>query len=363
MKLRFLVLFLVLVGLGFWRIKPALAEEDCLADPKGWPPEKLERCSKELEHLYDLSRAATTPLESEIKNLGNRINALQTGINAAVAKQKRLGLEVVDREEKVAEHYVLFGKKIRELYKSLRGSSLLVQLLSTVGAGQINREIAYQGSASNVDKQLIVGLSGEILSLETDKKRLEEQKIKLALLQEILNKQADFYKGEVAQAKAYQSDLSGKISSLQASILAAKSGSFITSVGDSELADDYNASIKGFRESAPSGSFSGVSFGVCSHRKGMSQYGARGRAQAGQNYKAIVKAYYGKEPVGKDTGGSIKVAGFGEMDFETAYLYGIAEMPSSWNLEALKAQAVAARTYAYRYKTAGTTICTTESCQ
>ncbi|KKW02808.1 MAG: hypothetical protein UY37_C0011G0017, partial [Candidatus Beckwithbacteria bacterium GW2011_GWC2_49_11] len=135
MKLRFLVLFLVLVGLGFWRIKPALAEEDCLADPKGWPPEKLERCSKELEHLYDLSRAATTPLESEIKNLGNRINALQTGINAAVAKQKRLGLEVVDREEKVAEHYVLFGKKIRELYKSLRGSSLLVQLLSTVGAG------------------------------------------------------------------------------------------------------------------------------------------------------------------------------------------------------------------------------------
>ena len=93
----------------------ARAEEDCLADPKGWPPEKLERCSNELEHLYELSKAATTPLESEIKNLGNRVNALQMGISAAVAKQKRLGLEVVDREEKVAEHYVLFGKKIREI--------------------------------------------------------------------------------------------------------------------------------------------------------------------------------------------------------------------------------------------------------
>lgn len=32
------------------------------------------------------------------------------------------------------------------------------------------------------------------------------------------------------------------------------------------------------------------------------------------------------------------------------YVYGIAEMPSSWNIEALKAQAVAARTYAYLRK-------------
>jgi len=38
-------------------------------------------------------------------------------------------------------------------------------------------------------------------------------------------------------------------------------------------------------------------------------------------------------------------------------------MPSSWHGEALKAQAVAARTYAYRYKSQGTEICTTEACQ
>ena len=95
----------------------------------------------------------------------------------------------------------------------------------------------------------------------------------------------------------------------------------------------------------------------------MSQYGARGRAQAGQNYKQILSKYYGKEPVGKDTGGTIKVAGFGEMDFEGRYLLGIAEMPSSWHPEALKAQAVAARTYAYRYKVQGSEICTSEACQ
>ncbi|MBP7832637.1 MAG: hypothetical protein KA035_02600 [Candidatus Levybacteria bacterium] len=95
----------------------------------------------------------------------------------------------------------------------------------------------------------------------------------------------------------------------------------------------------------------------------MSQYGARGRAQSGQDYKTILKAYFGKEPVSKDTGGNIKVAGFGEMDFEGKYLLGIAEMPSSWHPEALKAQAVAARTYAIRYKNEGKEICTTEACQ
>jgi hypothetical protein len=67
--------------------------------------------------------------------------------------------------------------------------------------------------------------------------------------------------------------------------------------------------------------------------------------------------------VSKDTGGNISVSGQGSMDFETTYLYGIAEMPSTWNAEALKAQAIAARTYAYRYKQDGKEICTTEACQ
>jgi len=105
------------------------------------------------------------------------------------------------------------------------------------------------------------------------------------------------------------------------------------------------------------------SFGAHTHRKGMSQYGARGRAQSGQDYKAILKAYYSKEPVGKDTGGDIRVSGQGSINFEEKYLYGIAEMPSSWHPEALKAQAIAARTYAYRYKAEGKEICTTEACQ
>jgi hypothetical protein len=83
----------------------------------------------------------------------------------------------------------------------------------------------------------------------------------------------------------------------------------------------------------------------------------------GYNASQILKAYFGKEPVNKDTGGTINVSGVGNVDFENYYLMGISEMPSTWNLEALKAQAIAARTYAYRYKIEGKQICTTESCQ
>src|SRR6185369_1003024 len=58
--------------------------------------------------------------------------------------------------------------------------------------------------------------------------------------------------------------------------------------------------------------------------------------------------------------GSINVSGYGDMSFEDAYLIGIYEMPASFPMEALKAQAVAARTYALRQ---GGSICATESCQ
>ena len=58
----------------------------------------------------------------------------------------------------------------------------------------------------------------------------------------------------------------------------------------------------------------------------------------------------------------ICVEGYGNMDFQK-YLYGIAEMPDTWPKEALKAQAVAARSYAYRFVKAGKCICTTQSCQ
>jgi hypothetical protein len=219
--------------------------------------------------------------------------------------------------------------------------------------------LAYQKAAADEDKEIITNIALSINSLEERKKDLESEKVKLAATKANLDK-------IIEEAKKYQGELTGQIADLSArqqEIINARSGGFTATIGDSNLADDYKASINGFRESAPGGYFAVFSFGAYTHRKGMSQYGARGRAQSGQSANQILNAYYGKDPVGKDTGGDIQVDGFGSMNFEDKYLMGIAEMPSSWHPEALKAQAIAARTYAYRYKTQGSSICTTEACQ
>lgn len=328
--------------------------------------EDLQNQINDLEKLKQMSEAATTPLESQVKDLDTRIKNAQAGIVKAKKDSDDLAVSINKREDELAGYYIILKERVKSQYKQMRTMSPLLVVISSQDAAEATKGLAYHDSIKAQNEQLITLVGTDISKLEADKKTLEERQATLAALQIKLDAQADFFKGEIAKAKAYQKDLAGQISALSAKqqeIINARSGGFTASIGDSELADDPNASIKGFRDNAPAGSFAVFSFGAYTHRKGMSQYGARGRAQSGQDFKAILKAYYGKEPTGKDTGGSISVSGYGSMDFETTYLYGIAEMPSDWDMEALKAQAVAARTYAYRYKQDGKAICTTEACQ
>lgn len=330
------------------------------------PVEDLQKQIDELAKMRQMSEDATKPLQSQLDSLENRIKSAQAGIDKAKKDSEKLAQDIGQREEDLAVKYVILSKRIAEQYKRLRTVSPLSIFLASNNASRLTRDLAYRNSVEAQDNRLISDLDKNIEQLETDRQKLEDDQKHLAALQVQLDEQADFFRVEISKAEDYQKVLSSQIADLSArqqDIINSRSGSFTASIGDSELADDYNASIKGFREAAPSGSFAVFSFGAHTHRKGMSQYGARGRAQSGQNYKQILNAYYGKEPVSKDTGGNINVSGYGGMEFETKYLYGIAEMPSSWDLEALKAQAVAARTYAYRYKQEGKEICTTESCQ
>ncbi|MDP2724566.1 MAG: SpoIID/LytB domain-containing protein, partial [Bacteroidales bacterium] len=209
---------------------------------------------------------------------------------------------------------------------------------------------------------IIAQISLELIQLDKDKQKVEADRISLADLQAKVDKEAEFFEGEIAGAKAYQQQLSGKIATLtakQQAILAARSGSVITSVGAVPIGSDFAGSIAGFNQDAPSGYFAVFSFGAYTHRNGMSQYGAKKQAET-KNYRDIIQWYYGYG-VKKDDGmpTTIDVQGVGTMDMQK-YLYGIAEMPSDWHIEALKAQAVAARSYAKR---AGKPICTTQSCQ
>lgn len=331
--------------------------------------DEVDDLTKQINDLtasLNQSKAASAPLESQLKNLQGQLADIKQKV--ALIEQ-----DIEEKKKNIASGYKslekqqdIFERTIRQYYINTYADSPVLLLVSAKSASDATQKLAYQKAKADQDKAIITNIALSIADLERKKKNLESEEERLSIAKASLDKQSAELDKIVKGAKSYQADLSGKIAQLSAKqqeIINARSGGFTATIGDSSLADDYNASINGFRESAPSGYFAVFSFGAHTHRKGMSQYGARGRAQSGQNYKAILKAYYGKEPVGKDTGGDIQVNGFGAMNFEDKYLLGIAEMPSSWHPEALKAQAIAARTYAYRYKTQGSSICTTEACQ
>jgi peptidoglycan hydrolase CwlO-like protein len=329
--------------------------------------EELQKQINELSSAREQSEKATKPLEGQLDSLKRQLAQIQASLNNLSTSIEKKEKELDTREEKLVKQQVLLEERVRSFYvRSYLASPMFVILSSGNSGGQLFRELSYRQATANEDREIITSVTGEVLGILTEKEKLEKDKTTLASLQGEVDRNSKFLGGEIKKAKDYQAELVTKIAEISAKqqeILAARSGQFTASIGDSELADDINASIKGFRENAPAGSFAVFSFGAHTHRKGMSQYGARGRAQSGQDYKKILQAYFGKEPVNKDTGGDINVQGAGSMNFEEKYLLGIAEMPSSWHPEALKAQAVAARTYAYRYKQNGSAICTTEACQ
>lgn len=358
---RFVIIALItlLVGVGFvWQSQSIYADE----------VDDLQKQIDDLANLKKMSEDATKPLESQVQSLDSRIKTAQNGITQAKKKAAELATSITHREEDLGVQYQIFSARVADSYKRQRTSSAFLVLMASQDASDLAKDLAYYSSLDNQDRQVIQGLTDQITQLETDKHKLEQDQVRLASLQKQLDEQADFFKDEIAKAKAYQQDLSGKIASLtaaQQAIINARSGTYTTAVGDVPLADDFNASI-GYKANAPGNSFAVFSFGAYTHRNGMSQYGAKARADAGQSVEDILKAYYPNATLKKDYAvmGNITVDGVGSIPFEDQYLQGIYEMPGSWHAEALKAQAIAARTYAIRYTNNGSkSICTTESCQ
>lgn len=322
--------------------------------------DKIAKC----QEAWNQMEAAKQPHVTTLRKMESDIAAFQARIKTIEADVGKKTAAITKGEKDLAGYLTLATGRIRKLYIRSVLNSPFVTFLSRANIGSILRSLVYQQNVINEDKIAITQTALSVKDLEERKKDLEEERASLAYLKEETDKRAESVRKLVGEAEAYQSQLTGIISSLttqQQNILNARGGTFTTSVGDVPLADDPNASPNFNPGFSPA--FGGFSFGAYTHKKGMSQYGAKGRAESGQNFQQILQAYYGKAPTGKDTGGTISVSGFGNLDFEGYYLLGIAEMPSTFPKEALKAQAVAARTYAYRYKTQGSTICTTQSCQ
>lgn len=330
--------------------------------------DELDEIGKKLDDLkrsLQMSVSATTPLEKNLSSLEKSLKAIQDKISiveqGVVTKEK----EVAEGEKLLILATELLGEKVREMYiSSSQFSTTKFLLLFGKNLTLTLRQFGYQKKVIENDRDTIVKVVLYIKNLEEKKKELENEKVKLAVVKKETDAQAQFLGKEIAGAKQYQRVLSSQIAQLSArqqSLIAQKLSSLNlpTSLGAGPLyCTDDRKLDPGF-----SPAFAFFTYGI-PHRVGMNQYGAYGRAKAGHSYKDILNAYYqGINFETKDSNMKIKVQGYGEKNLDD-YLLGIYEMPASWPLEALKAQAVAARSYALAFTNNGQSeICTTQACQ
>ena len=325
--------------------------------------EDLQRQIDELNKARELSVKATKPLEGQLDSLKRQLAQIKASLDNLSAnikvKQKELDL----RKDKLALQQALLEKRVKAYYIRSYLTDPLLVILSSIQAGDLFRELVFRQTVTREDRQIISSLTLEMVDLLTQQDKLEKDKVKLAAFQLEVDKNATFLGGEISKAKAYQADLSSQIAQLSAKqqqIIAAKLGSLNlpTSLGAGPLfcTDDRNLN-PGF---SPALAF--FTYGI-PHRVGMNQYGAYGRANAGQSHEEILRAYFDNFNFETKSNINISVQGYGSMPLET-YLLGIYEMPDSFPMEALKAQAIAARSYALSYTNNGSKeICTTQQCQ
>ncbi len=345
--------------------RPAtIAEPDCDNPAIG----DIDYCLDKIQKEIDALTPAHESNKKELSNLNSQLTNLKKQISALSDKLSDVEVEILRREDDLTYARDIFNQKTFDHYKFIRTYDPILPFFSASEASTALREMFLRLKAADSNRQTMESLAEELISLKNDKDTLEKNRTSLASAESQVNSRANFLSGEVSKVESYLSSLSAK----QQELIAQKEGGFQTSIGDtpptlepcSGPPGSSNFCDPGFRPA-----FAAFSFGA-PHRTGMSQYGAYGRSKKGQSAETILSAYYQGASLqkGYPSPATISVDGYGRIPFEDNYLLGIYEVPESWGekggFEALKAQAVAARTYALAVTGNGVgNICPTENCQ
>jgi hypothetical protein len=358
-----LVLFIALTT-NYQLLTTIHAEPNC--DSPG--PGDIDVCLQRIEREIGALKPAHEYNKKELSDLRNQIDNLEVKIVAISNQLKILKADIREREEDLAYAEEIFRQKTNNHYKLLRFYDPLAPFLSSDSAAYAFREIAFRQKAASENIKTMESYAEDLLQLKNDKDNLEKNSQSLASLKSQVDQRADFLAGEVEKTESYLASLSAR----QEELIALKAGGFQTSVGDTPATLEPCSGPPGssnFCDPGTRPAFAAFSFGA-PHRTGMSQYGAYGRSKKGQSAETILSAYYQGADLNKGypVPPSINVSGYGTIPFEDNYLLGIYEVPERWGdnggFEALKAQAVAARSYALAVTGGGGgTICATESCQ
>jgi len=322
-------------------------------------------------------------INAEITKLNDSITQTEGALNAKIK-------EIEDKQALLELKKVEMDKISTDLYMQSR-YRMATFFLSGNDWNTLVKEFFIKQNSISLLKDEVEQINGEFSSLAESKAELETQKATLDAQKKDMDDSYALLAAEKAKLQAELNNqystknsltktignLSKEISQLQQFLIIAKSGGTIIDANTvPNSSSDPASSLAYFRSNAPGGSFAVFAFGAYTHRNGMSQWGARARAEAGQTYQQILGFYYpGKvfrtgTIINKSSGASeaimtnISTTTYGTLNFEDDYLLRLNEMPESWDMQALKAQAIIARTFAINYTNNGqSSICTTESCQ
>jgi len=326
----------------------------------------LNKCEASINQALQDSINATAPLQSKLDSLGSQIKGIKDTIASIEVNLAKKKIDIENGYKNLAKQQTILNATIREYYiKSYYNSPLLI-LLSTSSVSEFTQILGYQKATADRDKAIIINIATTIKSLQDQSNDLKNQENNLSSLKISLDAQSAQLDKIVSGAKSYQTTLSNQLASLnsvQQSILSARLSGlniplFASTTGgcSSDIGKDPGFGNK----------FGFFSYGV-PNRVGLNQYGAWGRAKAGQDYSQILQTYYNYDSIsGVDTNIQITVSGYGTYSLEE-YVKRVYEVPDSWtdnNLAALKAQAIAVRSYVLSYTNNGANpICSTQSCQ
>lgn len=301
--------------------------------------------------------------EIDYQSLNVRLTGIKSKLSSLEQAINQKEIEVKKGEQVLSYQKELLNERAKSYYKNVnKNSSLFLSVLVSDDLSASLRKIFYQKSLVDEDKRTIIKIVLYVKNLEEIKKNLEVEKLGLARLKIEVDKQSQIIAGQISQTRSKIAELTVK----QQQLIAQK----LASLGISRSASSLgrcDSDLTNGRDPGFSPRFAFFTYGV-PNRVGMNQYGAYGRAKAGQNEEQILRAYYENFELKKDydKGININVDGYGTFNIED-YVKRIYEIPNAWGADgmaSLKAQAIAARSYALSYTGNGQRgICATESCQ
>lgn len=354
---KFFIAFLLIFAFSYFAFRIVHAEIDCQnTNPSGFSAGDAQYCADQLQNLINLYLPAQQTNKKNLAALQSQLDDINRRITALTGQLQILSVDIAKREEDLAFTQKIFEAKAKNQYTYLRLYDPIAPFLFSDSASQVIREMSFRQRAAESDRETMDQYAQELFKLKQDESNLQKSKDSLATSQKQVADRTSFLASEVAKVDAYLATLSAK----QQAFIAAK----LESLGISRSAYNLHGGCSSDINKSPgfSPAIGFYSFGV-PNRVGMNQYGAKGRADAGQSSDQILRAYYNFDGYQNFTGITINVQGYGNYSLED-YVKRIYEVPGDWPMEALKAQAIAARSYALAYTGNGASpICTTEQCQ